>query len=107
MTFRTITIVQTTVASKTQARKLARLILQHHLGACVQTAPIGSVYRWRGKNEAGDELLVSVKTRQSAAAKLVVFIKKHHPYELPEIIVLKVRAGREYAGWVDRETQGF
>ena len=104
-TDRKVAIVQTTVSSGQEARTLAALILGKRLGACIQIAAIKSIYRWRGKNESANELLVSVKTKQNAAAKLTAFIKKHHPYELPEIITLNVKSDQEYAGWVAKETK--
>lgn len=104
---RKITIVQTTVSSEPEAKSLAALIIENRLGACVQIASVKSVYRWRGKNASANELLVSAKTRPGAAARLAAFIKKHHPYELPEIITLNAKADHEYAGWVARETKRF
>lgn len=96
-------IVQTTVASKRAAQKLAALILKKRLGACIQIAPIKSFYRWRGKTESADEFLVSVKTTLRSAAKLTAFIKKNHPYELPEIIITNADADPDYVRWVARE----
>lgn len=104
-TYGKITIVQTTVSSGREARALAALILANRLGACVQIAPIRSMYRWRGKNESAKETLVSVKTQKNTAAKLAAFIKKHHPYELPEIITINVKADQAYARWVAGETK--
>jgi len=101
---RKIAIVRTTVASKREAQKLAALILAKHLGACIQTAPVKSFYRWRGKTESADEFLVSVKTNLSIAAKLTAFIKNNHSYELPEIIVTSAGADPDYARWVAKET---
>lgn len=100
-----IAIVQTTVASQPEARALAALILKNRLGACIQITTIKSIYRWQGKNKSANELLVSIKTRPGAAGKLTAFIKKHHSYELPEIITLNVKADPEYAGWVAEETE--
>ena len=101
--YRNIAIVQTTVASKKEAQKLAALILKKRLGACIQIAPINSFYRWRGKIESANEFLVSVKTTVSIAAKCTAFIKKNHPYELPEIIVTNAKADHDYARWIAKE----
>jgi len=101
---RKIAIVRTTVGSKRKAQKMAALILKKRLGACIQTAPIKSFYRWRGKIESADEFLVSVKTTLSIAAKCTAFIKKNHSYELPEIIVTNADADPDYARWVAKET---
>lgn len=100
-----IAIVQTTVSSEPEARKLAALILKQRLGACVQFMRINSLYRWRGKTESSNEFLVLIKTRRILAAKLIDFIKKHHSYEVPEIIVTPINAADSgYTEWIFRET---
>ncbi len=103
---RKIAIVQTTVASRVNATTLAALILARRLGACVQTAPIKSLYRWQGKTVSTNEFLLTVKTTSGLADRLADFIKKHHPYELPEITVTGAQAGPDYARWVAGETKG-
>lgn len=100
-----IAIVQTTVPSAKEARSLSTLILKKRIGACVQILRLKSRYRWRGKIESANELLVSIKTGKGNAARLIAVIKKHHPYELPEIITLNAKAGHDYANWVARETK--
>jgi periplasmic divalent cation tolerance protein len=101
-----IAIIQTTVASKREAQKLSGLILKKRLAACVQTIPIRSLYRWKGKIESAGEFLLSIKTTVSSAARLVNFIKKNHSYELPEIVIISANASHEYAGWVDEAVKG-
>jgi len=101
---RKIAIVQTAVASKRAAQELAAHILANHLGACIQIAPIRSLYRWRGKTESAGEYLVTVKTAARTADKCAAFIKINHSYELPEIIITGAVADPAYARWVARET---
>jgi len=101
-----ISIVQTTVSSLGEAQKLAALVLRRRLGACVHLIPVTSIYRWKGKKETSSEILLSIKTRRPLAAALADLLKKNHPYELPEIIVLPVAAaGYDYAAWVYKETK--
>ena len=102
---RKIVIVQTTVDSKRKAQKLSGLILKKRLGACVQTIPIRSLYRWKGKIESAEEFLLSIKTTSANTARLMDFIKKNHSYELPEIVMISADADCDYAGWVARETR--
>jgi len=102
---RKIAVVQTAISSKKEARELAALILEKHLGACIQISPVKSFYRWRGKTEAAGEFLVAVKTTLGLAARLAAFIKKNHSYELPEIIITKTDAHHDYARWVAGETK--
>ena len=99
-------IVTTTVAKRQDARRLAHLAVDAKLAACVQITPIHSVYRWRGKVESADELLLTAKTRASRVPGLIRLIRANHPYELPEILVHKVDGGLPaYLAWVAAETR--
>ena len=101
-----IVAVTTTVARPADARRLAREIVDARLAACVQYTPIQSVYRWKGKVNAARELLLTAKTPRAKARALVAFIRKHHSYELPEILVLPVQGGyAPYLKWVADETR--
>ena len=100
-----LAIVNTTVASAAEARKLTRAIIKSRLAACVQTMPIHSVYRWRGKVESAPEFLLLMKTRATLVKKLMAFIKRHHSYEVPEILAMPVTAAHgKYREWVEAET---
>lgn len=101
-----LAIVNTTIASKAEARKLAAAIVQSRLAACAQFMPIHSIYRWKGKLESTPEYLVLAKTRAALAAPLIAFIKRQHPYEVPEILAAPVTAAwGKYLAWVEQETK--
>ncbi|MBU4199598.1 MAG: divalent-cation tolerance protein CutA [Verrucomicrobia bacterium] len=101
-----LVIVNTTVASKAEAQKLAGAIIKSRLAACVQFMPIHSIYRWKGRVESAPEYLVLAKTRAALAAPLMAFIKRHHPYEVPEILVTPITAAYgKYHEWVETETK--
>ena len=101
-----LVIVNTTVATKAEAHKLADAILESRLAACVQFTPIHSVYRWKGKLESTPEYLLLAKTRAAHTADLMAFIKRHHPYEVPEILAAPVTAAYgKYREWIEEETR--
>ena len=96
-------IILTTVAKKSDAEKLAKLLVEKKLAACVNIIKIEkSVYQWKGKiNENGEHLLL-IKTAKPYD-KLERFIKRSHPYELPEIIMLPISKGyKKYLDWIFR-----
>jgi periplasmic divalent cation tolerance protein len=100
-------IVTTAVGGADKARDLARRIVAARLAACVQFFPIRSLYRWKGKVESARETLLLAKTRRALAPKLVEFIRRHHAYELPEIIVTPIAGGlRAYLDWIGCEVDG-
>ena len=102
----TIVIVQTTVAARRDALRLAGLMVKERLAACVQVIPIHSTYRWHNKVEQSAEWLLAAKTRSARTKALMAFIRRHHPYELPEIMAVSVtRVLPAYRQWVLRETK--
>ncbi len=94
-------MIITTVADLEAARILAREILNQRLAACVQWYPIESMYRWEGKIEHDREILLQAKTTATGATALQQYIRQHHPYETPEIIVLPISDGHpDYLNWI-------
>ena len=56
-------IVLTTCESEQQAQRIARLLVERELAACVNiNGPIRSVYRWQGAIEESSEYLLVIKT---------------------------------------------
>jgi len=103
-----LVIVNTTVTTRVEAKKLADAVLESRLAACVQFTPIHSVYRWKGKLESTPEYLVLAKTCASLATDLMAFIKRRHPYEVPEILAAPVSAAYgKYQEWIEKETRSI
>lgn len=99
-------IALTTCPNKTVARKLAKLILDKKLAACVNLIPgLTSLYWWKGKKKEDTEVLLLIKTKEDLAKKLGKLIKDNHPYELNEFITLPVGGSKEYLNWVNEETE--
>ena len=91
----------TTTASEQEALKLARLLVDQRLAACVQiSAPMRSIYRWQGELCEGVEFRCSIKSLATHAAQLMQIIRQAHSYDTPQIIVLPVTAcDPSYAQW--------
>jgi periplasmic divalent cation tolerance protein len=70
-----------------------------------QLAPCTSTYRWRGNIETATEVPLLIKTTRDAYPRLEQLIRATHPYELPEIIAVPVKAGLPaYLDWISLET---
>jgi periplasmic divalent cation tolerance protein len=95
-------VVITTTETNEDAERLARLLVERELAACVQVLPqITSVYRWQGKLEQATESLLLIKTTRAAYPRLETAIKENHPYQTPEIIAMPVEAGSNgYLNWL-------
>jgi len=84
------------------ARSIARQLVEQNVAACVNLVPaIESIYRWQGKMEQTPEVLAFFKTTVSRYGAFQESLKSLHPYDVPEIICLRVENGLpEYLDWV-------
>jgi periplasmic divalent cation tolerance protein len=103
-----LSVVLATVPDMEVGRRLARSLLQERLIACASLVPgVTSLYRWNGEVQEEDESLVVMKTRSGLVARLIARIPELHPYELPEVLTLRVADGLPaYRRWVLDETGG-
>jgi periplasmic divalent cation tolerance protein len=95
----------TTVATKRQAEKIARGLLEKRLVACINIIPGAlSFYHWNKKLCRDSELILILKTTRSKVSALEKELHRLHPYELPEWIVLPTTGGsRRYLKWLRSE----
>jgi len=103
-----IILILTTVPDAASAERIAALLVESGLAACVNILPsIRSVYRWRGTVERADELQLVIKTVSERYRAVEEAIRANHPYELPEVIVLPVAQGLPaYLQWIAQESAG-
>jgi periplasmic divalent cation tolerance protein len=71
------------------AKKMARELVENRFAACVQLLPINSIYRWKGKIEDENEILLLCKAPTYHWEALQKAIRERHPYEVPEILAFK------------------
>jgi periplasmic divalent cation tolerance protein len=97
--------VVTTTGSKEEAEKIARVLVERRLAACVQVVgPIASTYHWNGQIETAQEFLCVVKTRQSHYRAVEDAIRELHSYDVPEILAFPISAGNPaYLDWLRGE----
>ena len=84
------------------ARKIVREIVDLRLAACGNVLPqMRSIYRWQGKVESADEVLVIFKLGAQRYREFETKLRALHPYDVPEIISYKIDNGLpEYLRWV-------
>ena len=83
-------IVQTTTSNEEEAKKIAKILIQDKLAACVQLKDIESLYNWDGKLCCERETLLSIKTKKELFSKVKSKILELHSYDTPEIIELDI-----------------
>lgn len=96
-----VRIVLTTIDNADAAARLARTLVELRLAACVNLVDTASVYRWQGKVESAEEILLVIKTSTERISELKDRLSQLHPYDVPELIVLPVTDGAaSYLAWV-------
>jgi periplasmic divalent cation tolerance protein len=95
-------VVFMTAANRDEAVRLAEMMVAARLAACVQVLPeMESIYRWQGKIERQQEVLVIAKTVVSKFEKLEREVRAIHSYDTPEIVALPLTAGSSpYLEWL-------
>jgi periplasmic divalent cation tolerance protein len=94
--------VQTAAGSREEAQRIAAVLVERRLAACVQiVGPVQSVYRWQGRVERADEWLCLAKSASSQFAAVEAAIRELHSYECPEVIAMPITAGSAaYLAWL-------
>lgn len=97
------TLVLVTVPSLETARQLACDLLEERLAACINIiAGVESHYWWKGQQESSHECLLLIKTDADRLEALERKIVGSHPYEIPEILAVRLHRGLEkYLRWID------
>lgn len=100
-------VVLCTCATESEAEKLARLLLDRRLAACVSVVPaMRSFYHWKGEIESSVECLLLIKTSRDLFADLCEALQTAHSYEIPEVLALPVVAGASsYLDWLGANLQ--
>ena len=100
-------LILTTVGSDSEARKIAQMLVERHLAACVNIIPkVQSVYRWEGKMENAEEYLLIAKTTREKEIEAQDAIRELHSYDLPECISIPIDGGSsEYLKWITDSLQ--
>lgn len=98
-------IVQTTTSNEEEAKKIAKILIQDKLAACVQLKDIESLYNWDGKLCCEREILLSIKTKKELFSKVKSKILELHSYDTPEIIELDIsNISEDYLKFIKENT---
>lgn len=98
-------MLMTTTPSREDAQRVARILVEERLAACVQLLPIESFFFWKDKMQEENETLLLVKTRTALFEAAIARIKAAHRYEVPEIVAMPFTAGSaSYFQWMDDVT---
>ena len=100
-------LVMTTVPADADASTFAQTLVDARLAACVNVLPpMESIYRWEGRVDREQERQLLIKTSRDRLAALWDRVRKLHPYDVPEFIVLPIVDGNAaYLRWMRDSTR--
>ena len=97
-----------TIDDQKAGEKIAAELLERRWIACSQQCPILSRYHWKGVLETTAEWRFELKTLLAGREKVAAFIRKNHPYEVPEILCEETDSlNLAYSLWLEEECAGL
>ena len=90
-----------TCANEKEADAIVELLLKKHLIACAKRLPIASAFRWKGKIETDNEILILMETVEEKLAAIEREVGRLHSYETPVLLAVPVnRASKGVEKWM-------
>jgi periplasmic divalent cation tolerance protein len=95
-------LIISTYPDEDSVLKVAKMMVANKkLCACVNFAKVRSLYSWKNKLEDQEEFIAFFKTTNLTAKKLKLEISNTHPYDVPEIVELKMSGvSKAYLSWM-------
>ena len=98
-------IILSTFPDEKSSISLAKKLINKKLCACINLTKVRSLYNWNNKLEDQEEYLVLFKTTTSTVEELKSNIKRAHPYEVPEIVEIRMnKVSKSYLSWLAEST---
>ena len=92
----------TTESNKKNALRVARLLIQNKLAACVSIKQIFSIYEWDDHIEETKEFEITIKSKPEFKDDLIDFLHKISTYDVPQIIYKKYESEIKYFDWLNK-----
>ena len=97
-----VLVMITTESSKSNALRVAKLLIQKKLAACVSIKQIFSIYEWEDFIEETKEFEITIKSKPEFKDDLIDFLHKISTYDLPQIIYKKYYSEMKYYNWLNK-----
>jgi periplasmic divalent cation tolerance protein len=98
-------IILSTFPNEESSVSVAKELINKKLCACINLTKVRSLYNWNNKLEDQEEYLVLFKSTTSTVEELKSNIKRAHPYEVPEIVEIRMnKVSKSYLSWLAEST---
>ncbi|TZF88045.1 divalent-cation tolerance protein CutA [Cognatilysobacter lacus] len=100
-------VIHCTCPNAAAADRIATALVEERLAACVQQLPgLRSTYRWAGRVEHADEVLLLIKTAADRIQAVFERVTALHPHDVPELLALDAQGGTPaYLDWVNAQSR--
>jgi len=92
----------TTESSKTNALRVAKLLIQNKIAACVSIKQIFSIYEWDDDIKETKEFEITIKSKREYKDNLIDFLHKISSYDVPQIIYKTYQSEMKYYDWLNK-----
>ena len=92
----------TTEPDRTKAMRMAKLLIESKLAACVSIKQICSIYEWNDDIEETKEFEITIKSKTELKDNLIDFLQKISTYDVPQIIYKKYNSEMKYYDWLNK-----
>jgi periplasmic divalent cation tolerance protein len=101
-----VRFIYMTAASREEARRIGRILVEERLAACVNILPgMNSFYWWQGAVQDEQETVLIAKTRAELVQRLTERVKALHSYACPCVVALPIEGGNPaFLQWIADET---
>lgn len=90
-----------TCKDKSEADKIADALLVKHLIACARQMPVSSTYRWKGKIETSNEVMLLMESRSDLFEEIEKEVAKIHSYDTFVLESFRIeKLSGEAKGWL-------
>jgi len=95
-------VVALTTCPRNKSEDLAHSQVDERVCACVNiVSSVKSIYHWKDEIVTDEESLLIMKTQEDYKEILWESIKKMHPYDVPEFVILPIKWGSaNYLNWI-------
>lgn len=102
-----VAVLHCTCPDAATADRIATALVDERLAACVQQLPgVRSTYRWEGRVEQADEILLLIKTAKDRIPAAIARVQAMHPYDVPELLAIDASDGAPpYLDWVTAQSR--
>lgn len=102
----TQSLLYVTCASEEEAIKIGETLVEERLIACANVlGRATSIFRWEGKVQREQEVVLILKTRTELVTDVSVRVKSLHSYTVPCVVALTIAGGNgDFLDWIERET---